>query len=129
MSSNFGPFNPDCGLAEVMLESLRTCANRHKLRSPWSELNCYLLLKIIRKLKTVYLCIKTDCYVYDHVNHILLDYLIYCSWDTDLNKSVDFLLDPFCIYTTGNICCCTEYLKSRLICKICPVLFLFPHRT
>ena len=27
------------------------------------------------------------------------------------------------------ICCCTEYLMSRLICKKGLVLFLFPHRT
>ena len=52
----------------------------------------------IRKLTTVYSCIKTDCYVSDYVKHILLIYLIYFSWDTDLNKSDDFLLDPFCIY-------------------------------
>ena len=33
------------------------------------------------------------------ITYILLVYLINCSWDTDLNKSDDFLLDPFCIYS------------------------------
>ena len=32
------------------------------------------------------------------VDHIYLVYFINCSWDTDLNKLDDFLLDPFCIY-------------------------------
>ena len=49
-------------------------------------------------LTIVYSCIKTDCYVSDYVYHIHLVYFINCSWDTDLNKSDDFLLDPICIY-------------------------------
>ena len=50
------------------------------------------------KLTIVYSCIKTDCYVSGYVNHIHLVYFINCNWDTDPNKSDDFLLDPFCIY-------------------------------
>ena len=46
-------------------------------------------------MKKVSLC----HFISDYVNHILLVYHIYCSWNTDLNKSDDFLLDPFCIYT------------------------------
>ena len=30
--------------------------------------------------------------------HLLLVYFISCSWDTDLNKSFDILLETFWIY-------------------------------
>ena len=57
-----------------------TCTNKHKLRSPWSGLICQLLLRInaLRLIVT---------FQSMHVNHILLVYFIYCSWDTDLNVS------------------------------------------
>ena len=67
---------------------------------------------------------------------------IYCDWE---------LLPPLISYKSNHfmysepllqgqhlfpktlplkrICCCTEYLKSRLTCKKGLVLFLFPHRT
>ena len=44
-----------------------------------------------------------------HVNQTLLIYLIYCSWDTNLNKSVDYLLDPFCIYVIHAMFCSVLY--------------------
>ena len=50
LSFNFGSFDPDYGLVArlvgVMLENLLICENRHKLRSPWSELINQLLVCI-----------------------------------------------------------------------------------
>ena len=79
----------------------------------WANLSVtYWHVLSIRTLTTVYSCIKTDCYVSDYVNDILLVYLIYCIWDTDLNKSDDFLLDPFCIYTIYVIFCFVFSIKT-----------------
>ena len=66
---------------------------------------------------------KTDCYVSDYV----LVYLIYCSWDTYLYKSVGFLLDPFCINTINAMLCFVFSVKNypnKILFKLTRITFI-----
>ena len=83
-----------------MFENLLICENRHKLRSPWSELINQLLACItyqeINNSTCIHVLRPIVTFLITLIIHLV--YFINCSWDTDINKLDDFLLDPFCIY-------------------------------
>ena len=57
-------------------------------------------------------CLYTSYCRICHALLIFLVYRIYCSWDACLNKSVDFLLDLFCIDVIYAMFCFVFFCKD-----------------
>ena len=62
---------------------------------------------------------NSDYYDSDYVNRVLFVYLNYCSWDTNLNKLVDFYLDPFFIDLIHAMFCFYVSLLGFIQIKYC----------
>ena len=51
-------------------------------------------------------------------NHLYSDYIMLAYWDADLNKSVDFFLNPICILfvvCTSTIAVCIAIYANKII--------------
>ena len=54
-------------------------------------------------------------------NRIYSDYMMLAYWDTDLNKSVDFFLNPICIFfvvCTSTIADCIAVYAHKILFKL-----------
>ena len=72
---------------------------------------------------TIQLCLQNYTFI-----QYRLKYDLWNPQDTANTRYNDSILFPKTLPLKW-ICCCIEYLMSRLIYKKGPVLFLFPHRT